>query len=326
MSDLSGIQHDQLLRMYRDMLRIRMIEEGIADRYSEQEMRCPVHLSIGQEAVAVGTCHALQHTDRIFSTHRCHAHYLAMDGDLQAMLAEIYGKASGCTGGRGGSMHLTDHDKGLIASVPIVGSSIPLAVGSALADQIDGNQNVSVAFFGDAAVEEGAFHESANFAGLHKLPVLFVCENNGYALFTPLKDRQPPRLLSELPGAYGMSFDSADGNDAVAVFKAARTAVQRAREGYGASFLLLNTYRHRESCGPGFDHHLGYRSEEEYQSWLARCPVKLGKDALVSLGLMDLAEEANMTGELKREIDEAFAYAKAAPLPDPSQASAHIYA
>lgn len=326
MSDLPDIQREQLLRMHRDILRIRMVEEGIAERYTEQEMRCPVHLSIGQEATAVGVSHALQHTDRVFSTHRCHAHYLAMDGDLKAMLAEIYGKASGCTGGRGGSMHLTDHDKGLIASVPIVGSSIPLAVGAALSDQIDGNQNVSVAFFGDAAVEEGVFHESANFASLHKLPVVFVCENNWYALYTPLKDRQPPQLLSELPGAYGLNFESADGNDVVAVFKAAHKAVLHARQGHGASFLLLNTYRHRESCGPGFDNNIGYRPEAEFESWLSRCPVKRSREALTSRNMLNVADDTIMTAELKQEIDEAFAFAKAASLPEPSQASTHIYA
>ena len=326
MIDLFDILPEQLLGMHRDMLRIRMVEEGIAQRYAEQEMRCPVHLSIGQEATAVGVCHALQHTDRVFSTHRCHAHYLAMDGDLKALLAEIYGKAAGCTGGRGGSMHLTDHDKGLIASVPIVGSSIPLAVGTALSDQIDGNQNASVAFFGDAAVEEGVFHESANFAGLHKLPVVFVCENNGYALYTPLKDRQSPRLLTELPSAYGMNFEAADGNDVAAVFKAAHKAVQNARRGNGATFLLLNTYRYRESCGPGFDNHVGYRSEAEYESWLARCPVKRSTDALKSRNLISLSEESILAVELKREIEDAFTFAKSAPLPDPSQASSHIYA
>jgi len=324
--DLEDMQSEQLIRMHRDMLRIRMIEEGIADRYAEQEMRCPVHLSIGQEAAAVGVGHALLHTDRVFSTHRCHAHYLAMDGGLKAMLAEIYGKAAGCTGGRGGSMHLTDDDKGLIASIPIVGSSIPLAVGAALADQIDGNQNVSVAFFGDAGVEEGVFHESANFAGLHKLPVVFVCENNWYALYTPLEDRQPPHLLSELPRAYGMKFESADGNDVVAVFKAAQKAVRHARQGHGATFLLLNTYRHRESCGPGFDNHIGHRTEAEYQSWLARCPIKRSRETLNLRNLLKLDEETMMQADLRQEIDEAFAFARSAPLPDPSEASAHVYA
>ena len=326
LSDLPRIQHDQLLRMHRDMLRIRMIEESIAERYSEQEMRCPVHLSIGQEATAVGACHALRHTDRVFSTHRCHAHYLAMDGDLKAMLAEIYGKAAGCVGGRGGSMHLSDPDKGMIASVPIVASAIPLAVGAALADQIDDMKSVSVAFFGDASVEEGVFHESANFASLRKLPVLFVCENNLYSVYTPLKDRQPPRQLTELARAHGMSFVHTDGNDVVAVFKATQEAVERARQGGGPTFLLFDTYRWREHCGPGVDNHLGYRSEAEYEAWRTRCPIESSRAKLKSQKVLTPADEEAMVAEFKREIDMAFEYAKAAPLPEPSQAATHVYA
>ena len=312
--------------MYRDMLRIRMIEEGIADRYADQEMRCPVHLSIGQEASAVGVCHALLHTDRVFSTHRCHAHYLAMDGNLNAMLAEIYGKAAGCIGGRGGSMHLSDPGKGLIASVPIVASAIPLAVGTALADQIDGNKNVSVTFFGDASVEEGVFHESANFASLRKLPVLFVCENNLYSVYTPLSDRQPSRPLTELARAHGMNSIHADGNDVVAVFNAAQESVERARRGEGPTFLLLDTYRWREHCGPGFDNHIGYRTEAEYEAWHAKCPIKTSRENLMRQQILLPPDEDAMVAGLRREIDMAFEFAKSAPLPEPSRASTHVYA
>jgi pyruvate dehydrogenase E1 component alpha subunit len=326
LSDLSDILGERLLCLHRQTLRIRMVEEAIAERYAEQEMRCPVHLSIGQEATAVGVCHALLHSDRVFSTHRCHAHYLAMDGDLKAMLAEIYGKAAGCIGGRGGSMHLTDPAKGLIASVPIVASSIPLAVGAALADQIDGNKNVSVAFFGDASVEEGVFHESANFASLRKLPVLFICENNLYSVYTPLNDRQPPRQITELARAHGMSFASADGNDVAAVFKATQEAVARARRGDGPTFLLFDTYRWREHCGPGFDNHIGYRTEAEYETWRARCPIEASRVKLQGLNLLTPAEEEAMMAAFKREIDMAFEFAKAAPLPEPSWATAHVYA
>lgn len=320
------IESKQLLSMHRSMLRIRMVEEGIIDRYAEQEMRCPVHLSIGQEASAVGICQALRHTDRVFSTHRCHAHYLAMDGDLNAMLAEIYGKAAGCVGGRGGSMHLSDPAKGLIASVPIVASAIPLAVGTALSDQIDGNKNVSVTFFGDASVEEGVFHESANFASLRNLPVLFVCENNLYSVYTPLKDRQPPRPLTALASAHGMNYIHADGNDVVAVFNVAQQAVARARRGEGPTFLLLDTYRWREHCGPAFDNHIGYRTEAEYESWHAKCPIRASSEYLQNQQLMSQIDEATMVAELSREIDMAFEFAKTAPLPEPSWARAHVYA
>lgn len=321
-----GVDGERLRRMYRDMLRIRMTEESIADRYAEQEMRCPIHLSIGQEASAVGTCRALRRPDRVFSTHRCHAHYLAMEGDLGAMLAEIYGKATGCVGGRGGSMHLADPDKGMLASVPIVGSAIPLAVGTALADKIDGNDNVSVVFLGDASVEEGVFHESANFASLHKLPVLFVCENNMYSVYAPLKNRQPSRSMTELARAHGMDFASAEGNDVLAVFSAAREAVERARRGAGPTFLLFDTYRMREHCGPGFDNHVGYRSQEEYRSWQARCPIKSCQGELRNRNLLGIPEEDAWKAELRKEIEEAFKFAVAGSLPTPEQASAHVYA
>ena len=323
---MPGFQRGQLLGMHRDMLRIRMVEESIAERYAEQEMRCPVHLSIGQEGAAVGVCHALQHTDRVFSTHRCHAHYLAMDGNLNAMLAEIYGKAAGCIGGRGGSMHLTDPAKGMIASVPIVASSIPLAVGAALSDQIDGNGNVSVAFFGDASVEEGVFHESANFASLRKLPVLFVCENNLYSVYTALKDRQPRRPITELARAHAMSVDSADGNDVAAVFKVTQEAVARARQGSGPTFLVFDTYRWREHCGPAFDNNLGYRSEAEFETWRARCPIEASRAKLRDQEVLTADAEASLAAAIKLEIDAAFTFARAAPLPEPSQAADHVYA
>ena len=317
---------EHLLSMYRAMLRIRMIEEAIADRYVEQEMRCPVHLSIGQEASAVGVCHALSSTDRVFSTHRCHAHYLAMDGNLNAMLAEIYGKAAGCVGGRGGSMHLSDPEKGLIASVPIVASSIPLAVGTALSDQIDGNNNVSVTFFGDASVEEGVFHESANFASLRNLPVLFVCENNLYSVYTPLRDRQPTRPLTDLARAHGINSLHVDGNDALAVYNAAQSAVSRARRGEGPTFLLLDTYRWREHCGPAFDNHIGYRTVAEYEAWNIKCPIKASRELLVHKKLLSKTEDDSIMLSFKIEIDNSFEFAKSAPLPDPMLASAHVYA
>ena len=166
------------LDMLRAMTRIRMVEEEIAKRYPEQQMRCPVHLSIGQEAAAVGVCSALQSTDWAFSGHRNHAHYLAKGGNLKAMLAEIYGKATGCCGGKGGSMHLTDQNAGFIGATPIVGSTVPIAVGAALTAQREGNGRVVVVFLGDGAMEAGVVHESLNFAALKKLPILFACENN----------------------------------------------------------------------------------------------------------------------------------------------------
>jgi TPP-dependent pyruvate/acetoin dehydrogenase alpha subunit len=314
------------LARYRAMQHIRIVEDGIAERYKEQEMRCPAHLSTGQEATAVGVCHALDRDDRAFGTHRSHALYLAKGGDLKAMLSEIYGKADGCIGGRGGSMHLMDLAVGMMASVPIVGSCIPLAVGAALADSLDGRNTVSLAFFGDAAIEEGVFHESANFARLRNLPVLFVCENNLYSVYSNLADRQPPRPLTEVARAHDIPAVHADGNDVDAVHAVASEAVARARSGGGPSFLLFDTYRWREHCGPLFDNDIGYRTEAEFQTWKARDPVAQARDKLIAAGALDAEEDARITAELTREIDAAFDHAKAAALPVPDDAWAHVYA
>lgn len=315
-----------LLRMYRAMVYIRAVEQGVADRYAEQEMRCPVHLSIGQEGTAVGVCQALAREDRVYSTHRCHAHYLAKGGDLKAMLAEIYGKAAGCIGGRGGSMHLMDASVGMFLSVPIVGSSIPLAAGGALSDKMAKNGHANVAFIGDASIEEGVFHETANFASLHKLPVIFACENNLYSVYTPLAKRQPHRPLTDAAKAHGIPSAQADGNDVEAVYQVTREAVSRARAGEGPTLLVFDTYRWREHCGPNFDNQIGYRTEAEYESWRKRCPVESARAKLIREKLLDEAADAAIAAEFKSSVDAAFAFAKAAPLPSPTQAADHVYA
>jgi TPP-dependent pyruvate/acetoin dehydrogenase alpha subunit len=316
------IQHE----MYMSMQRIRLVEEAIADRYGENEMRCPVHLSIGQEGVAVGVSAALRREDKVFSTHRAHAHYLAKGGSLKRMLAEIYGKAAGCVGGRGGSMHLMDPDEGFVAGIPIVSSAIPLAVGSALADKRMKRDSVTVGFFGDASVEEGVFHESANFAVLHKLPVLFVCEQNLYSVYTPLRERQPDRPLSDLARGHGMNVLSGDGNDVEKVYALSIEAVEKARNGEGPSFLLLDTYRWREHCGPNYDNNLGYRTEGEFEEWRECCPVENYRKKLLTSGCLQSGQEETWTAEIDAEISEAFEFARSAPLPDPESAGLFTYA
>jgi TPP-dependent pyruvate/acetoin dehydrogenase alpha subunit len=314
-----------LEQLHRDMWRIRLVEEEIAERYAQQEMRCPVHLSIGQEAAAVGVARALRTDDTVFTTHRCHAHYLAKGGDLRRMLAEIYGRSTGCVGGRGGSMHLCDASVGLVASVPIVGSAIPLAVGAALKHAIDGDGRIGVALFGDAAVEEGVFHESANFAKLRDLPVLFVCENNLYSVYTPLASRQPPRPLTALADAHRIPFAHVDGNDVVAVYEAACESVAAVRAGSGPRFLQLDTYRHREHCGPAYDNHLGYRTEAEFEHWRALCPLARSRRRLDSMASYSDVDEKNLIEVIRAEIEEAFAFARASAAPDPDTASLFVY-
>tara|TARA_R110002110_G_scaffold376568_2_gene586599 strand:- start:104914 stop:105840 length:927 start_codon:yes stop_codon:yes gene_type:complete len=308
------------------MLLIRLVEEAIAARYSDQEMRCPVHLSVGQEAVAVGVCAPLRKTDRVYSTHRSHAHYLAKGGDLKAMLAEIYGKAAGCCGGRGGSMHLFDTDVGMELSVPIVGSSIPLATGAALGMRQRGEDNVSVVIVGDAAIEEGVFHESMNFAQLNKLPVIYVCENNLFSIYTPLNERQPDRPLTDLAKAHGVEAHQGDGNEVEAVYTMMDAAVARARGGNGPSFLVFETYRWFEHCGPNFDNHLGYRTEQEFEMWKGRDPVLATREALLKSGAAQESGLESIRSDVSKQIEDAFTFAIEAPLPDPSMAVQHVYA
>jgi pyruvate dehydrogenase E1 component alpha subunit len=312
--------------LFEEMLLIRMVEEAIADHYAEGEMRCPVHLSIGQEAVAVGVCRPLTATDKVFSTHRCHAHYLAKGGDLKRMFAEIYGKKSGCLGGRGGSMHLADFEVGMMASIPIVSSAIPVAVGSALADKRVRSGKVTVAFFGDASVEEGVFHESANFASLHKLPVVFACENNLYSVYTPLHQRQPDRPLTDVARAHGLRAMHVDGNDAEQVFHMAHEAIALARSGGGPTFLVLDTYRSREHCGPNTDDALGYRPATESAAWEQRCPLRRLKVQLLDEAILTAEHEADMRTKIGAKIEEARTFAREAPLPSPDDATRHVYA
>lgn len=317
------------LALFRSMLRIRRIEEAVAQRYGEQRMRCPVHLSIGQEAAAVGACSVLRPTDQIVSTHRCHGHYLAKGGDLHAMIGELYGKVTGCCGGRGGSMHLFDPEAGVLASVPIVGSNVPLGVGAALAAKQRRRPDVAVAFFGDGAFEEGAVHEAANFAGCQRLPMIFVLENNLYSVYTPLDQRQPARDGAPMAGfakVHGLATEHVDGNDVVAVHEAMSRAVVRARRGDGPTLLVVDTYRFLEHCGASDDDHLGYRPVGELAAWKDRCPIERTRGELVAAGELDEATLHAFEAEIAAEIDVAFATADAAPYPAAHTAMEAVHA
>lgn len=312
---------------YFQMLRIRMIEESIAERYAEQEMRCPVHLSIGQEAVAVGVCAALEPEDYLMSTHRAHAHYLAKGGDLKRMLAEIYGRATGCSSGKGGSMHLVDLSVNMLGSTPIVGSSLAVAVGTAFGSWLGGRNRVTAVFFGEGATEEGVFFEGLNFAALKRLPVVFVCENNLYSVYSPMSVRQSPaRDRVMLAQAHGMEGVRGDGNDVEAVFHLAGEAVARARRGQGPTFMELDTYRWREHCGPNYDNHIGYRTEEEFLEWRKRCPIQKCRSGLIQDGLLSEQEAGVGAIGIRQEIEDAFAYAKASPFPMEDQLFTGVYA
>ena len=312
--------------LFKTLLRIRIIEEKIAEVYSEQEMRCPVHLCIGEEAVAVGVCANLTRDDYVLSNHRSHGHYLAKGGNLKAMMAEIYGKATGCCQGKGGSMHLIDLAAGFLGATPIVGATIPIAVGAALGTVMRGEKRISVVFLGDAATEEGVFHESLNFAALKKLPVVFVCENNLYSVYSPLNVRQPEgREIYRQAEGHGVKSYHGDGNNAIEVYRLAGEAIRRAREGKGPSFLEFMTYRWREHCGPNYDNNIGYRTEAEFQEWRQRCPVERFQKQLLKDGIISQPEIDRMTKDFGAEIAAAIKFAKESPFPEEGTLMEHVY-
>jgi len=313
--------------LFYRMHRIRRVEETIAERYADQEMRCPVHLSIGQEAIAVGVCSSVRPTDYVMSTHRAHAHYLAKGGDLNSLMAELYGRVTGCSQGKGGSMHLMDLSAGFLGATPIVASSIPIAVGAAFGSIMQGNPRVVVSFFGEAATEEGVFAESLNFAVLKKLPVIFVCENNLYSVYSPLEVRQPlERDLLLIAKGHGAETCRGDGNDVSEVFQLASQAVARAVRGDGPTVMELTTYRWREHVGPDYDNHLGYRTEAEFLNWKAQDPLEKAKLYLLNKGSLTEDQVQDMERRVAREIDEAVSFAIESPYPPVEHLARHLFA
>lgn len=305
--------------LFRDLYRIRRVEEEIARVYPSDKIRSPVHLSIGQEAVAVGVCRALRPDDTVFLSYRCHAGYLAKGGDLKAMIAELYGKVTGCAKGKGGSMHLVDVAHGVMGASAVVGTTIPHALGFAYAMQYRRSDRVVVSFFGDGATEEGVFDECLNFATLKRLPILFVCENNAYAIHTHQRQRQHLSNIAERARVRGIPAEVVE-DDLAAVFDRAADAVAAIRRGEGPRFLECMTYRWREHVGPGEDFHLGYRTREEAEPWFARDAVKLTGEALSPEDRNDVIEE------VEREIAEAFAFAEQSPFPTAEELGRDIFA
>ena len=313
------------ISMFREMLRIRLAEEEIVRRYGEMEMRCPTHICIGQEAPPVGVSAHLRQTDVVFSAHRSHGHYLAKGGDLRAMVAELYGRDSGCARGKGGSQHLIDLDVGFMGSAPILASTISVGVGAAWAAKRRAENKVCVIYFGDGATEEGAFHEALNFAGVNRLPVVFVCENNLYSVHTPLEIRQPPRSIHSLAHAHGMVGAAGDGNDVDEVWRLAETGVERARNGEGPTLLEFATYRWKEHVGPAEDDSLGYRSSDEIATWMARCPVTSYERRLLQDGSVTPSILSQVRQEIDGEIQDAFAFAKASQFPGTEALGRYVY-
>lgn len=318
---------DLKLKLFRHMHRIRAIEEEIARRYPEGEMRCPVHLSIGQEAIPAAFAECVKTSDFAVSTHRGHAHYLAKGGNLDAMIAEIYGKATGCSKGKGGSMHLIDLSKNFMGTSAIVGNSIPIGVGLALSAQLKGTDQISCIFVGDGATEEGVFYESVNFAAVRKLPVLFICENNLYSVYSPLSVRQPQgRSIAKMVAAMGVKVASGEGEDILRTHQIMQDAVAEVRAGGGPQFLEFSTYRWREHCGHDFDNHIGYRSQAEFHDWQARDPLDLLDHALCQKEPALKLQVEEIKSKVKAEVQAAFENAASAPFPPQSDAYSGVYA
>lgn len=314
-----------LFAMYTTMVRIRQFEERTAELLLEGKIRCPVQLYIGQEAVAGGVCANLRKDDYAFSTHRSHGHYIAKGGDLKALSAEMFGKATGCSKGRGGSMHLASPDVGLPGSAAIVAGTIPLAVGASLAFSIQGKDSVSVAFFGDGATNEGVFYESLNFASLKKLPIVFVCENNLYSTHMPIAACLASTEIYRNGEAFCMPGIRVDGNDVVAVFEAAKKAIQDARLGRGPALIECMTYRWRGHVGPSDDLDKGLRSREELDHWMSRCPIRGLEKLLLEQGILSESEKTSIYEMVNREVEESIIFAEQSPYPDACEVLDNVF-
>ena len=315
------------LDLFRQMYRIRAVEEEIAYRYPQGKMRCPVHLSIGQEAIPAVFAETIRSTDFAVSTHRGHAHYLAKGGDLHAMIAEIYGKATGCAKGKGGSMHLIDLAVNFMGTSAIVGNSIPVGVGLALSAQLHKTDQISCVFLGDGAVEEGVFYESVNFAAVRKLPVLFICENNLYSVYSPLSVRQPKgRSIAKMVEAMGIRVATGAATDVLACHQIMKDAVASVRTGQGPCFLEFATYRWREHCGHNYDNDIGYRTQDEFLSWQALDPLTNMEATLTQPETMLQTVVAQIKADITAEIQAAFLAAESDPFPAAAEAYQDVYA
>lgn len=317
------LSKEQMLALYRQMLVIRRCEEQLVKSYQAGLIYGACHTYIGEEAVATGVCAQLRVEDVVLSTHRGHGHALAKGVSPRELIAELYGRATGCSGGRGGSMHLFKPEIGLLGTSGIVGPSILLGAGAAYAFDLLEMDRVSVAFFSDGAVNNGAFHEGVNLATVWQLPVVFVCENNLYATEVAFAEATGnPSVASRAP-AYGLPGVDVDGNDVLAVYDAAGEAVGRARSGGGPTLLECRTYRTRPHAEGMRD--AGYRTREEVEEWVARGPIKRFRKKLAGDGTATEQELDQIDTEVKAMVAEAHAFAQSSPWPDPATVTDHIY-
>lgn len=319
------LQSDKLLDMYITMIRIRQFEETVAAMIINKDIKTPCHLYIGQEAVAVGVCSSLKKEDWVFSTHRSHGHYIAKGGKLNSLMAELFCKETGCSKGKGGSMHIANPSFGLPGSSAIVGGTIPLAVGAAYSFMLQKKDNVSVVFFGDGTTGEGVFYESLNLASLKKLPVVFVCENNLYSTHMPIASCLGDTDICKKAEAFGIPAVRVDGNDVRAVSVAAHKMIHDARCGNGSAFLECMTYRWRGHVGASFDIDKNLRSEEEVDYWMKKCPIKQLEKYLFEQKILSDDMKRAIQENIEAEITEAIRYKDASCYPSKEQLTASVF-
>ncbi len=321
----SGLSLKQKLKIFETCSLIRLTELEISSRYNENKMRCPVHLSVGQEGVPAVLSIFLKKKDFAVSTHRSHAHFICKGGSIKKMIAEIYGKSSGCSGGKGGSMHLVDKKNGFMGSSSIVGNSIPIGVGLGMSLKLNKLKNISVIFLGDAAIETGVFFESVNFAIIKKLPVIFICENNLYSVYTHLNERQPiNRKIYKMTSGLGIKSFHFDGSKPFLFASKLEKILKKVREKSEPCFVEFSTYRHLEHCGPFNDDNLKYRSKNELKKWLSKDPYAnlksdLSNDLKLKKNLQNL-EEKNI-----QKIKSAFKFAEQSKFPRKVDMMKNVY-
>lgn len=314
--------------LYYMMLRIRTCEENLVEPILNGEIRCPVHLCSGEEAVAVGVCAALSENDYVFGTHRSHGHYIAKGGGIMELVAEVYGKAKGCSRGRGGSMHLINPEKGMLGAAPIVAGTISLAVGAALASKIRKDNRISVSFFGDGATCEGVLYESLNFAALRRLSVIFVCENNLYSTHMPIKKCRPNEEIYRIGEPFDITSFKVDGNNVIDVYETAAKAVELCRYSEGPVLIECKTYRLRGHVGPDDNiqgAHMDIRPKEELEMWRERDPIVNFEKALIINNILNIKDVTEIKQQIKKEIDDAFAFVHGSSYPDGTEVTRYVF-
>jgi pyruvate dehydrogenase E1 component alpha subunit len=316
---------NQLIDIYRKMVTIRLFEEKIIDLYARGLVPGLAHLYVGEEAIAVGVCANLRDEDFITSTHRGHGHVIAKGAELKYMMAELFGKKTGYCKGKGGSMHIADVAIGILGANGIAGGGLPIAIGAGLSAKMRKTDQVTACFFGDASSNHGTFHESLNFAAVHRLPVIFVCENNTYGISVSQKQHQAIKDISIRAAAYNMPGITIDGNDVMAVYDTCGKAIQRARAGEGPSLVECKTYRWR-------GHHEGdpnqgkrYRTMEEIQEWMKKCPIKRFEGKLVSEKILTQPKIKKIWEGVQKEIDDSVEFANQSPFPQPQDLYEDVY-